>query len=493
MKLDLAPRSQKNTRQRYRSFILLFAFLLLFTTIWQLSGTATQPAKADSSFTEEFRATGNYAFIADGIGTRGDPTSGAWTGTAVITLDIPATATIHYARIAWAGRTVEVGGAAIFDADGIMVAVDANPATNIVSTGAGGKRFDQSPWFSRGGEDVRQIHESASALSFIQPGLHTYTISDHEHGTDPLETSNALNYGVGIWLVYEDVSATPGELVVFEGQDSFFRDWPPSRKHHTEVRCANFTADAQPRTANLTHLVSGVDPEADPDPRSNAFWWITGGAVDIQPPPDPEPGLFTGPFVGAIGFIPPAGEYALQSKAGLEWDNFETNGINIPADDIWACFQIESGDSTDLSGLSNIGLPASGQWDFFALKIEAASPTAVTLTSFEIDNIDENQVTLDWETGSEIDNFGFNLYRAPINDFNQAVKIHFEPSAILGGNGSGTAYSYTDMTSTNGIAYYWLEDVDTLGNKFLHNPVSTAGLSHTIIKQYLPLIIEGNE
>jgi hypothetical protein len=94
-------------------------------------------------------------------------------------------------------------------------------------------------------------------------------------------------------------------------------------------------------------------------------------------------------------------------------------------------------------------------------------------------------VVLDWATAQEVDNYGYNLYRAPIDDFTQAALIHFEPSAIRGGTGSGATYSYLDTPPVDGGWWYWLTDIDTHGVQTLYNP-SVAIAMQTHFQVYLP-------
>ena len=94
-------------------------------------------------------------------------------------------------------------------------------------------------------------------------------------------------------------------------------------------------------------------------------------------------------------------------------------------------------------------------------------------------------VVLNWATAEEVDNYGFNLYRAPVDDFAQAELIHFEPSAIQGGTGSGATYRYLDTPPVQGTWWYWLADIDTHGIQTLYNPsVAIAVQLHFQI--YLP-------
>jgi hypothetical protein len=94
--------------------------------------------------------------------------------------------------------------------------------------------------------------------------------------------------------------------------------------------------------------------------------------------------------------------------------------------------------------------------------------TAVSLDSFEATS-QRGQVSLTWSTGSEINNAGFNLYRASsING--QLVKVNGMLMAARGNEVSGAGYSFTDVPGY-GTFYYWLEDVEYTGVRTLHGPL----------------------
>ena len=468
-------------------YLYLWLFLISFACIiLALSNpVSVKRVAADADFVEVVRRVGNYGMVAGGIGTRGTPSTGVWTGTGDIVLDIPATATIEIARIIWTGRTDA------YDADGVQLAVDGGPTNTINAT----IQYEQDPWCC----SAQQRHESADITSLILPGLHTYTISDHEHGVSP--TTDNLNYGVGIWVVYQDSSEPYGETVVYQGQDSFFRDWRPARGPHTEVRCAEFTPDnIYARNADVIHLISGVDTW---DERNNAFrlrgvaFWLEVGNGPLPPPDeatdpsDPPPPALS-QRANAVGHDP-GGVFPIQSYAGLEWDNFQlAKGINVPAGDTWTCFQIESGDHANLSGLDpdpdpDIGpFQASGMWNLFALRVYLTPTLSIDLTSFNASAGLDRQVDVDWETAAEVNNFGFNLYRAQTNQISEAEKIHFEPAAGMNG---GAVYGYTDTVPYDGNWWYWLEDIDTESNvKTIHGPVMVS--VSRIRTNFLPLIIK---
>lgn len=97
--------------------------------------------------------------------------------------------------------------------------------------------------------------------------------------------------------------------------------------------------------------------------------------------------------------------------------------------------------------------------------------TGVSLISFEADQTPEG-VLLSWETATEVDNLGFNLYRAEQVD---GQKTQINPNLILSktiGGTSGAVYEYLDAGVVSGVDYfYWLEDVDFTLNKTLYGPI----------------------
>lgn len=102
--------------------------------------------------------------------------------------------------------------------------------------------------------------------------------------------------------------------------------------------------------------------------------------------------------------------------------------------------------------------------------------TAITLAAFEIE-VDTGAATIIWETGTEIDNAGFNLYRAaspdgPWTQINSTL-IPAEGNAL-----TGARYTFTDRPG-RGTFYYRLEDIDYNGLSTLHEP-KMADLGPTI-------------
>jgi hypothetical protein len=95
-------------------------------------------------------------------------------------------------------------------------------------------------------------------------------------------------------------------------------------------------------------------------------------------------------------------------------------------------------------------------------------PDAVTLTYFRISRVDGMHVTLTWKTEMEVNNLGFLVYRAPANDFSQAV-----PTGDFVAGRGGDVYFLTDTLTEEGIWWYWLMELDTRGHTTRYGPEST--------------------
>ena len=96
--------------------------------------------------------------------------------------------------------------------------------------------------------------------------------------------------------------------------------------------------------------------------------------------------------------------------------------------------------------------------------------TEVDLASFSAHGVD-GAVELEWETATELDNIGFQLYRS---ESEAGPFERITPSAIpgLGSSVVGASYAYRDTNVTNGTSYYYeLEDIETTGRTERHGPV----------------------
>jgi hypothetical protein len=92
--------------------------------------------------------------------------------------------------------------------------------------------------------------------------------------------------------------------------------------------------------------------------------------------------------------------------------------------------------------------------------------TAVSLSSLNI--IPSNKkVTLKWQTETETNNAGFNIWRA-----DNFVKINKALIPASGSSVSGSEYDFVDQWVLTGKRYFYLlEDIDTNGISTFHGPV----------------------
>lgn len=112
--------------------------------------------------------------------------------------------------------------------------------------------------------------------------------------------------------------------------------------------------------------------------------------------------------------------------------------------------------------------------------------TAITLASLTA-KAGVGAVKLEWETGTEVDNAGFNLYRAtaPGGPF---TKVNAALIAAEGDPVAGASYSFLDQRLLPATYYYKLEDVDFNGVTTLHGPVSATVLPRFRRPAYRPTL-----
>jgi hypothetical protein len=98
------------------------------------------------------------------------------------------------------------------------------------------------------------------------------------------------------------------------------------------------------------------------------------------------------------------------------------------------------------------------------------TPTSIELMFFSAAG-DKKSVTLTWETASEIDILGFNIYRDKNSSGRKMVKINQDLIEPLGSTIMGAVYTYTDLDLAPRTYYYWLEVININGDNDLIGPV----------------------
>ncbi len=159
--------------------------------------------------------------------------------------------------------------------------------------------------------------------------------------------------------------------------------------------------------------------------------------------------------------------------AAVGWINFNPDhgGVTVS----------EAGEFSGYAWGENIGwIKFSGvAADSTTYKVATAGPLAVTLAFFDAQQVADH-VLVAWETVSEIDNAGFNLYRSASATGPLTLLVHVPAHAP--GSTEGAAYRYEDLDVQPGQTWwYTLEDVDLDGATTRHAPVVvTVGQSNAV-------------
>jgi len=120
----------------------------------------------------------------------------------------------------------------------------------------------------------------------------------------------------------------------------------------------------------------------------------------------------------------------------------------------------------------NITLHGFGYESVHDVRIEIPNTTTlVELTSFTA-NEEKNSVKIEWSTGAEVENAGFNLWRAE-GSSGGFEKINGALIPAQGSTTAGASYVFSDTGVAEGKAYrYKLEDIEINGKSTFHAPVS---------------------
>ena len=105
---------------------------------------------------------------------------------------------------------------------------------------------------------------------------------------------------------------------------------------------------------------------------------------------------------------------------------------------------------------------------------QGITPTAIELASFKATAYDGG-VLLKWDTGFEVDNLGFRLYRDEGGKRMPITEQMIAGSALVAGPGValGAGRSYEWWDAGDSAAAYWLEEIGTDGQSIWHGPFVT--------------------
>jgi len=107
-----------------------------------------------------------------------------------------------------------------------------------------------------------------------------------------------------------------------------------------------------------------------------------------------------------------------------------------------------------------------------------STPLPITLIDFTAIRIDPTKVGLQWQTGMESNNKGFDVEKRLDKDPSFSFTV-FIPSAAPGGNSNTVLhYTYTDANDYNGITYYRLKQTD-LDDRYTYTLIKAVSGSRT--------------
>jgi hypothetical protein len=129
--------------------------------------------------------------------------------------------------------------------------------------------------------------------------------------------------------------------------------------------------------------------------------------------------------------------------------------------------------------LNDTGGSGAGSLTSWSLTlVTQSSPTDARMESFGATSREDGRVSLNWQTGFEVDNLGFNIYRAEGGKRVRVNKQIIAGSAFLTREGTtltaGRNYSWRDkLPKDQSHAQYWIEELDLKGRSIWHGPIET--------------------
>jgi hypothetical protein len=186
--------------------------------------------------------------------------------------------------------------------------------------------------------------------------------------------------------------------------------------------------------------------------------------------------------------VTPEGTGPFSATLALCYTQEEFDASGVDSEDVLQAFRYDGADwvpygsTVDPDGKVVTGTEVA---DFSQWTIGAPGPTTISLVSFTARPV-AGAILLEWETGMEIDNLGFHLYRSlgpsgVLRRVNEALISSQQP-----GSPAGARYAFEDKTASPGVTYfYWLEALDVARVADRYGPVSARMASDRI---YLPLI-----
>ncbi len=250
----------------------------------------------------------------------------------------------------------------------------------------------------------------------------------------------------------------------------------------------------------VTHSLKLTESPIDGTPQA-FIWWVTGltdGDVieasfyvyDVTPSAaasgriwahytDTDVSSYAGSAGGNPAYSDGTGWDQLSHSWTFDSDTGTRDGFVVEA-------RIYSGTSDSIIFVDTAAITISSD---VGIIYNAAGDVPVEMVSF-VANSHHGQVELTWETATETDNLGFNIYKTAASETERrAVNNGIVPGA--GTTLMPQTYSFIDGNVVAGTPYlYWLEQVDFQGTTELFGPVSVttpAALTEALSLSFAPV------
>jgi hypothetical protein len=198
---------------------------------------------------------------------------------------------------------------------------------------------------------------------------------------------------------------------------------------------------------------------------------------------DGSPGDFANAVRRAYTITPSAGGFT--GTLQLHYNDSELNGNAEGTLDLWrsnGSVWTDQGATTRDAANNFVQLTGVTQFSPWALASGGNVPTAVKLTKFKAASYADG-VQLDWESGFEVDNLGYHLYREQQGKRTRVTPAVVAGSALTVGPGrkltAGFSYSWFDKKGTPETAYY-LEAIDLNGSRQWTGPIYPYGGTNAV-------------
>lgn len=346
-------------------------------------------------------------------------------------------------------------------------------------------RIEGLSFSSERGDSTTGINEGGTfSFTTTRPGGYTLVISRDGSNFDPTNPQNRVLRGV---------AAAPGQIsVAWDGRDNSDTPFP----------VGTFLAQAVVQDGEVHFPFIDVENNVDGGPILQLINPpdITGDGVGDCP--SWNGGCF-GAFYDDRGYRTPSGVLVGQAVDGplCPGDAANPNGFGNPpailASDPVLGFDTRTnqrafGFPVDANPLA-VCLPDGGHgdkkgldlWTFYpsntlTIPLTIVDPTAVTLLNLRATRTDAG-VTINWETGTEVNTRGFHILRSTSGSLGDAIYLTSTPIPARGSALGGERYSWTDTTEGNfgRQVAYWLEEVETTGAIQRFGPVRPTAIPAT--------------